>query len=210
MRRIRLSPRWTLPILLALALALFLSACGGSSAPSQGSNSSGTQAATPTTAPITPADLTTYQAQHYTISYPKDWAKSVVGDNVTFTDTGAQKGYLAIAEISNPNDITPISAGITGSINGLKTTFPDNFTQEQIPNSTTINGITWSQGGIAGSSSANGKTRSIKAIVLGANHPDKTADTKLYLIIYTGDAASFDQMVGADFQPMLNSLKFTS
>jgi len=195
--------------LLALSLALFLSACGGSSSPGQ-SSSSGAQAATPTTPPIAPADMTTYQAQHYTISYPKDWAKAVVGDNVTFTSTGAQKGYFAIEEIANPDAITPISAGITGSINGLKTTFPDNFMQEQIPNTTTINGVTWNQGGITGGSSSNGQTRSIKAIVLGANHPEKAADTKLYLIIYAADTKDFDQMASSDFQPMLTSLKFNS
>src|SRR6266702_8155491 len=104
MKHLKLSPRWTLPILLTLSLALFLSACGGSSSPGQ-SSSSGAQATTPTAPPIAPADLTTYQSQHYTISYPKDWAKSVVGNNVTFTNTGAQKGYFAIEEITNPNAI---------------------------------------------------------------------------------------------------------
>ncbi len=196
-----------LSLLLTFFLILFFSACSGGSSGSSQTSSSGT-AATSTTPSVSLVYMTSYQAQAYTINYPKDWAKTVVGDNVTFTDTGAQKGYFALTEIPNPNAFTPISAGITGSINGLKATYPNNFAIDQLPATTTINGITWNQGGASGTSASTG--RSIKAVVLGTDYPAKSANTKFFLVIYSADTSNFTQMLSSAFQPMMNSLKFTS
>jgi hypothetical protein len=196
-----------LPILLALLLlSVILGACGGSSTSSP--QSSGQQQAQATSGPISTADMQSYQDTFYSISYPKSWVKTTVGDNAVFT--GSKQGSLTIEAIANPNAITPATAGSTIGINGLKAAFPDNFQQEQISATTTINGITWNQGEISGSSTKQGQTRSVKSVVLSTNHPDTSATTKLFLVIYTADTSEFDQLATSTFEPMLNTLKLTS
>ena len=193
-----------------LSLSIILGACGGSGTSAQQSNTQqgNTQQAQPTSAPISAADMQTYQGEGYSISYPKDWTKTMAAGNVIFT--GGNKGSLTIEEIPNPNALTPATAGSTIGINGLKAAFPDNFQQEQIAATATINGITWNQGKISGSSSKDGQTRSIKSVVLSTNHPDTSPATKLFLVIYTANSSEFDQVTSSTFEPMLNTLKLTN
>ncbi|HTK06270.1 MAG TPA: hypothetical protein VL485_03800 [Ktedonobacteraceae bacterium] len=207
MRQRESSAHWSRLLVLTLSLALFLSACGNGSA-SNSQNKTPSKVVTPTAAPVSALDMTTYKSKFFSISYPKDWQKVAVGDNVTFTSS--QTGYLAIEAIPNPDALTSVSTGVLGSVKGLQSTFPNHFSKATIPDSTTINGIKWSQSGLTGSAVTKGATHTIKAIVLGTNHPDRAPGTKLFLVIYTADTSVFDQLVAAAFEPMLASLKLTN
>jgi hypothetical protein len=205
------SPRWPTIIVSILLLTLFLSACG-SGVPNkskQTNNLSPAQpAVTPTAQPVETLDMKPYKGKLFSINYPSDWQKVEVGDSVTFTSS--QTGYLSIEAIPNPDNLTSVSTGIAGSINGLKSTFPDNFTKIKTPNTTTINGVQWNQNSVSGSATAKGTTHTIRATILGVDHPERTANTKLFLVIYTADATNFDQLVASAFNPMLSSLKLTN
>jgi hypothetical protein len=152
--------------------------------------------------------MTAYKSKFFSINYPKDWQKIAVGDNVTFTSS--QTGYLAVETIPNPDALTSVSTGVSGSVKGLQSTFPNHFSKATLPDSTTINGIKWSQSGLTGSAVTKGTNHTIKAIVLGTNHPENTPKTKLFLVIYTADISVFDQLMAAAFEPMLASLKLAN
>ena len=204
-------PRWPILPLLTLLLVLFLSACGGSSN-TQKETSNNTTAIQPTPTPtaqhVETLDMTPYKGKLFSINYPADWQKVEVGDSVTFT--GTQTGYLSVEVIPNPDSLTSVSTGIAGSVNGLKSTFPVNFTKLKTPETTTINGIQWSQSSVSGGSTSKGVTRSVKATIMGVDHPERKSNTKLFLVIYTADTSNFDQLVTSAFEPMLSSLKLTN
>jgi hypothetical protein len=190
--------------MIALLLIMLLAACGSLG----GKASSSTPAATPSLTPV----LTTYKGSGYTISYPKDWKKSVNSVQSDFQDSLGANG-LVVMEFPNPNrTIQPsaiLDATLSGTVKGIPLT---NTSSANLPASVSLAGETWMQKGTIGTLSKGLVKVSFEVVVLTKNHPANTSKTRLFGFVYLGllDGSSSKLVDAQIFQAMLASFKFTS
>ncbi|HEU5229054.1 MAG TPA: hypothetical protein VFU49_14655 [Ktedonobacteraceae bacterium] len=181
-----------------LMLTLLLVGCGTDS-------TTGTTA-TPTPKPPTPTPTPnvvpqTFTGKDFTVKYPTDWKTS--GDNPVIITDSVGIYNMTITSIANANGDATVDKVLDGGISGAKGTMktPDTV---NMPATTTVGGQTWSQRAISDTSSADG----VELVALAINYPDKSPNTKSYLIIYATTKALFDQASTKYFMPMLQSFKF--
>ena len=206
-----------------LALILLLVACGGGSANNKSNTSSGTSAnpvkqVVPTTMATVRVTGTatatknplfkTYTGTGYTIQYPPDWKMTTSSSETAFTDPSGSYN-LTIGSTPNPNSAKTADQLADGGITGAKTNLK-NVQTVNVPQTTMVSGLPWSQRSITGTSTLNGQSSDIEATVLANNHPLHTTDTKGYVIVCVAAKDKFDQAQTKYFQPMVQSFKFTS
>lgn len=189
-----------------LILIFLLVACGSGSSVTNSNATATAQAAHPTPTP-TPA-LSTYKGPGFTMKYPQSWKTASSSTDVAFAD--AEGIYnMTIGFTSNPNGSATADQLADGGIAGAKTNLK-NAQMVNVPTTTTIGGQTWSQRAISGTSTVNGQSQDVEAIVLAADHPPAAADTKGYIIVYVTLKSEFDAAKNRYFTPMLQSFQFTS
>jgi hypothetical protein len=209
-----------------LTLVLLLVACaGGNNSPKSGGSSNGTgsnpvkQIVTATAyatathmaagmATATKNGLKTYTGTGFTVEYPEDWKLTTSSTETAFTDpTGSYN--LSIGSTPNPQGEKTAAqlteGGIAGAKNNLK-----NVRTVNVPQTTTVAGQIWNQSSITGTSTLNGQSSDVQAVVLANNHLAHSADTKGYVIVYVAAKDKFDQAQTKYFQPMLQSFKYTT
>ena len=207
-----------------LALLLLLVACGGGSANNKSSSiNNGTPAnpvrqvvpttmatglATGTAAAAKNPLFKTYTGAGYTIQYPPDWKMTTSSAETAFTDPSGSYN-LTIGSTPNPNSAKTADQLADGGITGAKTNLK-NVQTVDVPQTTMVGGLPWSQRSITGTSTLNGQSSDIAATVLANNHPLHTTDTKGYVIVCVAAKDKFDQAQTKYFQPMIQSFKFTS
>lgn len=193
--------------LCALVLVVFLAACSG---PGGIAASTPTPPPTPTPSPTPTPAVTVFTGEGYTISYPQDWKKSVSAGQVSFQDALGVNA-LAVVVVPNPNGIaqpgTVIAASLAGGVKGADMT---NTSPANLPASVSMAGETWTQKGTTGTASKGGQSAPYEIVVLAANHPAGSANTKLFEFIYAGPLLGSTLMDQQIFQAMLQSFKFTS
>lgn len=207
-----------------LVLMLVLVACGGGGTNTKGASTGGSTSANPikqivpTTLPsatvsVAPAsataDLTkTYTGNGFTIKYPTDWKLTTSTTEVALTDPAGSYN-LTIGSTSNPNGAKTADQLADGGIAGAKENLK-NVKTINLPQSTTVDNQTWSQRSISGTSTLNGQSSDIEAVVLANNHPTRTTATKGYVLVYLAEKDTFDQAKTKYFQAMLQSFKYTA
>jgi hypothetical protein len=202
---------------------LLLVACGGGTNTKGASTGSGTSAnpvkqIVPTTLPsatasvVMPsatADLTkTYTGNGFTIKYPKDWKLTASSAEAAFTDPAGSYN-LTIGSTPNPNGAKTADQLADGGISGAKANLK-NVKTINLPQTTTVDKQTWSQRSISGTSTLNGQSSDIEAVVLADNHPTRSAATKGYVLVYVSAKDTFEQANAKYFQAMLQSFKYTA
>ncbi|MGH2507828.1 MAG: PsbP-related protein [Ktedonobacteraceae bacterium] len=194
----------------SLVLLVLLVACGGST-PSGGTNGTASTAPAggPTPTPTPSIAMTGATATTYSITYPQTWKKTGAGDNVTFQDAPTSGNNLSIVVTPNPNGVASADKLADATVLAFGKTLT-NSKVVTISATITINGVTWSQRAITGTTKVGVQNVLVKAILLVATHPASSSNTQAYEIIYGGPEFTFDLVNAVDFQPMLNSFKFTA
>jgi len=213
-----------------LTLVLLLVACGGGNNNTKSSNSSNGNTANPVkqivptrvaTATATATHVATstatttimgpsktYKGTGFTIDYPADWKVTTSNSQTAFTDPSGDYN-LTIGTTPNPNEGKTAGQLADGGITGARANLK-NVQTVNVPQTTTINGQTWSQRSISGTSTLNGQSSDVEAAVLADNHPAHSADTKSYVIVCVARKDKFDQAQTKYFKPMLDSFKYTA
>lgn len=200
---------WSVFIGCSLMLTLLIAACSTS-------GSAGT-AAIPTPTPTPTPTVNNYTGQGYTINYPKDWTykkdnHQVAGHEVPttiFTD-GLGINTITIGVLPDPNGALSAQTVVTTAVElaGLSSS-GKNYKQVSIADKTTLGGQTWNQTADTGDITQQGSTVNVKAVGLACNYPANSPTTALYVIVYGGPTATFDNTDSTDFQPTLKSFKFS-
>jgi hypothetical protein len=203
----RVTQRMSLALSSILLVAL-LAACGGSGSTGSTGGSTPTPTATPSPTP-TPA-VTTYTANGYTISYPKDWQQSTTSIGVTFQDAQGFNAF-SIAVAPNPGGVAQPGAVLDATLASLvKEANMTNPSPANVPTSASMAGETWTQKGTTGTISKGGLSAPSEIVILATNHPANAANTKVYELIYAGPLVGSTLLDQQIFQAMLASFKFTS
>ncbi len=173
-----------------LLLVVLLAACGGTG--STGSGSTPTPKP-PTPTPTTPAvAMQTYTGTNYSISYPQNWkvdSSSAQGISQTAIHDDVSGNAFTIVGTPDPGGVSSAS-----SLADITTV--------------TINGVTWAQRSITGTTTVNGQDVPATIFLLVTLHPANAANTTAYQLIYGGPTVTFAQANVLAFQPMLQSFKF--
>jgi hypothetical protein len=202
---------WSMLIGCSILLTLVISACSTSG--SGGAPTIPTPTPTPTPSP-TPT-VNSYTGQGYTINYPKDWTyqkdnHQVAGHGVPVTVFRDSLGIntITIGVLQNPNGLFPVPTDVSTAMEfaGLSSSVK-NYKQVSIADKTTIDGQTWNQIAATDNITQQGTTK--KVVGLACNYPANSPTTALYVIVYGGPAATFDNTDSMDFQPTLKSFKFS-
>lgn len=205
----------------ALILTLLLAACGSgstnsgtgnkSSQPPNGSKSSYTLTATPTTHSSTPATtepMKVYTGSGFTIEYPQSWKETESGSEIAFTDPSGSYNLTIGASDNADGKVTAdqlVDGGLTGAKSNLK-----NVETISVPQTVTLANQTWSQRSLTGLNTYQGQSTPVQADVLATNYPTHTTATKGFIIAYVALKDKFDQAKTLYFTPMLQSFKFTA
>jgi hypothetical protein len=209
-----------------LALVLLLVACGGGSNGTKSGNANNGTTANPVKqmvptmvatathtsmgmATATKTGLTkTYTGAGYTIEYPADWKLTTSSTETAFTDpTGSYN--LTIGSTPNPDGAKTSEQLAEGGITGAKVNLK-NVETVNVASTTMVGGQEWSQRSISGTSTLNGQSSDVKAVVLANNHPSHNTETKGYVIVYVAAKDKFSDAQTKYFQPMLESFKYTA
>ena len=206
-----------------LALVVLLVACGGGNAGKSSSQKNGTSAnpvkqvvptmrATSLATSVATADQAslskTYTGAGFTIKYPADWKLTTSSTEAAFTDPSGSYN-LTIGSTPNPDGAKVADQLAENGIAGAKTNLK-NVQTVDLSQTTDVGGQSWSQRSITGTSTLNGQSSDIEAVVLANNHPAHTTDTKGFVIVYVAGKDTFDQARTKYFQPMLQSFKYVS
>ncbi|MBO0782887.1 MAG: hypothetical protein J2P37_29080 [Ktedonobacteraceae bacterium] len=198
-------------------ILLLLTACSQNSSSGSVLNSAaGTSTVrTPTHASTTPTTASTaatkvaftqYKGDGYTINYPKNWKVTKGVNAVTFNDPNSIANFV-VQIAPNPKGTIkpdkPVSTVLNSVQKGGK-----NYKKLNLPATTTINGVTWTQAGATADISAQGKTQSEKMVTLATNHEVPGRETTLFSIVYASSTQNFDRDDRSIFHPMLQSFKF--
>ena len=192
---------------IALLLIVLLAACSSLG----GTASSPTPTtATPSPTPSPTPAVTTYTGDGYTISYPKDWKKSVASGQTTFQDSlGANA--LGVVVVANPDGVAKPSTVLEATLaNAVKRGNMTNTSPANLPASVSLAGETWVQKGTTGTVGKGGASASFEVVVFTTNHPANTSKTKLFEFVYAGPLVGSTLVDAQIFQAMLASFKFTS
>ena len=201
---------WTWITICGVLLAVAFAACGSSTA-----NGTPTPKPQPTQqtqaapSPTSASDTQTYTGDGFTIDYPSSWQTSTPATGqIVFADPST--GAAVRINVVDSTGGQTADAIVTATLQQLQSQFT-NFQQlTDVPNSSTLAGDTWSQGGATYDVASNGQTTSYKAIVMADAHPANSSSAKGFLLVYVAPPDVFDQVNNDDFQPMLQSFTFTS
>lgn len=183
----------------ACLLFVLLTACGG-----VGKANGPTVTPTPTPAPVV------YKGDGFTIGYPSNWTKSTTQGQTTFQDALGNNA-LAVVEVPNPGGATqPEAVGKDSLDGGVKGANLTDTAPASLPPTLSLAGASWQQQGTTGTFTKNGVTGKLEIVVLVTNHPKKSAQTKLFEILYTGLVENSKMVDDQIFQAMLASFKFTA
>lgn len=187
--------RHALLALSAWVLVTTLAACGGSG----GS----------TTSKPTPAvTLQTYNGTGYSMHYPSNWQKSVVGDHVTFTALDG-KDVLAIFADPDLSGEPDSSAVASQSISRFAGTLFTHAQAVTVPPTFITGKVTWIQLSETGILTTADPGTQGNLFLLVTSYPPQTKNTVTYQIEYYGSAPTFGQ-ANVSFMQMLQSFSFTS
>jgi hypothetical protein len=197
---------WLVLIYCSFMLTIILTAC----------NTSGTGTTTiPTPTPTPAPALTTYPGQGYTIGYPKGWTykkdnHQVAGHGVPATTFTNGINTLTVGVLPNPNGAISAQTVVATAVQlaGINSS-GKNYQQVSIAPQTTVSGQTWNQAAATGDVTQQGNTVNAKAVGLACNYPANSPNTTLYIIVYGGPTATFDNTDSTAFQPILQSFKFS-
>jgi hypothetical protein len=166
---------------------------------SQSAHTSATTASSATAgsgggAPSTPAGFKTYQASYlgvsFSIAYPPDWTISPnTSEHATFIEGAA--GSFAV-QVS-PKPYTPsqtVQMGIANTKQGASSS-----QIVSMPSTTTVNGVTWSQGGVI----VNKSSGPLELVIMA------TRTSHLIILMYDGSPQSFNTLNQNVYQPMVQS-----
>lgn len=177
---------------------------------------SGNSSATPTSAPNpTPtqasAALKLYTGDGFTIQYPQDWTVKVDSGHslVSFTDPITQSTF-AIQTTPNPQAAIGSDQIIANAGTALEAVGLTQVKASGSASDTTLAGETWKQQAYTANVKYNGSSVPAKTVVLTNNYPAQSLDTKAYTLLYGAAQIVFDQVNQLDFQPTLQSFKYTS
>lgn len=204
-----------------LLLVLLLVACGGKNN-ATGNSSNGASSANPvkqmaptvtptrqvTAAATQSALFKTYTGNGFTVQYPQNWKVTTSNTETAFTDPSGIYN-LTIGLTPNPNGAKTADQIAESGIAGAKTNLK-NVQAVDVPQTADVGGQSWSQRSISGTSTLNGQSSDVQAVVLANNHPNHTTDTKGYVLVYVAAKDQFEQAKTKYFQPMLESFKYTS
>lgn len=183
-----------------LAVALLLAAC--SSLGSTASSSTPTASSSPTPA------VTMYTGDGFTLSYPKNWTKSVNAGQTIFQDSLGENA-LTVVVVANPHGVAKpsdvLKTTLAGAVKGSDLTAPS---PANLPGSVSLAGETWLQGGERGTVTKGGASAAFEIVVLTTNHPANASTTKLFALIYAGQLEGSTLVDAQLFQAMLASFKF--
>ncbi len=205
----------------ALVLTLLLAACGSSPGTSSTSNtgksstthvsngntSSYTLTATPTSS-MQSTMMKTYVGKGFTIEYPETWKETASGSEVAFIDPTGSYSMTVGTSANSEGSVTAdqlVNGGLTGARANLK-----NVETVSVPQTTTLAAQSWSQRSLTGTTTVQGQTTPVQAVVLATNYPQHTTATKGYIIAYVAVKDKFAQAQTTYFTPMLQSFKFTA
>jgi photosystem II reaction center protein PsbP len=192
----------------SLVLLVLLVACGGSSPAATATPTTSTTSG-PAPTPTPSIAMSTAAGTTYSISYPQSWKKSGAENDVSFQDSPTSGNNLSVVVSPNPNGAVPASTLADTTIQALGKTFTGTKTVTIAP-TITVNGVTWSQRAVTGTTKVGNQNVDIKVVLLVAVHPASGASTQAYEIIYGGPIFTFDLINAINFQPMVQSFKFTA
>jgi hypothetical protein len=207
-------PRWMALFSCAILFTVLLAACGGG-----GGSTTSTPTPTPTTAakasPTTPPTMTpvtsstTYTGNGFSVSYPTGWqAMTAKKSEVDFVDPTGNYAFTVVFA-PDPSGLATPDILMTAEINALKASIK-NPQAANVPSPVTVGGDKWLQKSLTGQVSVGGQNVPGQVIVLVDVHPAHAATSMSYSILLSGPSAAFDTTNASDFQPMLQSFKFTS
>lgn len=203
--------RMSLGLGVALLMVL-LAACGGGSSGSTGTTPT-PKASTPTPTPTPAVAMQTYTGNGFTVSYPQGWTPDASNSQgisqVAITDKTTGNAFTIVAT-PDPGGISSADKLADASIQALSKAAVKDGKAVSVDPSVTINGVTWAQRAITGTTTVNGQSVPVKVILLVTVHPASAANSQAYQLIYGGPTLLFDQTNTQIFQPMLQSFKFTA
>jgi len=205
------TPRRIAFVLCAITFTLLLAACGGGGA---SSNSTPTPTATakpsPTAPPVTPTlSTTTYTGHGFSIAYPQGWQVNTSKKNeVDFIDPTGNFG-LVVIYAPDPGGLASPDTFMAAEYNTIKAGVK-NPQAVNVPSPVTIGGDKWLQKALSGQVTVSGQDVPGQINILEDVHPAHSASSMGYSILLTGPSAGFDAINANDFQPMLQSFKFTA
>lgn len=208
--RMKTIPHWILYAVCSILLAAAFAACGGSTTTSTSTpKPQPTQSAQAAPSPTSASNAQTYTGDGFTIDYPSTWQTSTpAAGQIIFADPST--GAAVRINVVDSTGGQTADAIVTATLQQLQSQFT-NFQQlTDVPNSATLAGDTWSQGGATYDVTSNGQTTSYKAVVMADAHPANSPSAKGFLLVYVAPPDVFDQVNNDDFQPMLQSFTFTS
>lgn len=191
-------------------LALMLVGCGGNSDARGVSNNrlSPTASSSAALTKTPEAIFKAYTNTTFKVNYPQDWKTTSSTTGVAFTEPTGNYN-LTIGFTPNPKGAATPDQLADGGVSGAKTHLKD-VQLVKIPSSTVIDGQTWSERAITGTSSVDGQSAEVEAVILATNHPQATGNTRGYIIVYVALKKAFDEGESKYFTPMLKSFQFTS
>lgn len=203
-------PRWMTLLFCVIILTVLLTACGGGGTTSNSTPTPTTAAkASPTTPPTPTASSRTYSGNGFSLSYPQGWqAMTAKKSEVDFVDPTGNYAFTVVFA-SDPNGLAGPDIFMTAEINALKATVK-NSQPANVPSPVTVGGDKWLQKSLTGQVSVGGQNVTGQVIVLVDVHPAHAATSMSYSILLSGPRAAFDTTNASDFQPMLQSFKFTA
>ncbi|WP_376793760.1 hypothetical protein [Thermogemmatispora sp.] len=198
---------------LLFLLALSLVACGGESGGTGASRPTASVGASPTASLITApggVQLKLYRGDGFSIGYPPDWRVSPAGSSVEFSHE-ADSATVSVQVVPNPNAITSPEETVTVSLDTIgKSGLYKNFKKIALEPTASVGGETWQQQGATGDVQILGQQVSMEIILLAANHPAHSSQTRLFSIYIAVPVARYQQLSASALKPMLQSFRFLS
>ncbi len=198
----------------AIIFTVLLAACGGG-----GSSTTSNPTPTPTTAaklsPTIPATTTpktssnTYTGNGFSVSVPQGW-QTTTGkkSEVDFVDPTGNYAFTVVFA-PDPSGLVSPDTLMTAEYNAIKVNVK-NSQAVIVPSPVTVGGDKWSQKAMAGKVSVGGQDVPGRIYILVDVHPAQSASSMSYSILLSGPDAAFASFNSNNFQPMLQSFKFTA
>jgi hypothetical protein len=147
-----------------------------------------------------------YQGDGYSIGYPKAWKVIKSVNAITFSDSAGVTEFV-VQMAPNPKGVLlpekAVERSLTGMQKGAK-----NYKKLNIPATTTLNGVTWFEGGASIDTQASGRLLRSTVVTMATNHPMQDESTTLFSFVYTCPTRNFETLNRTIFQPMLQSFRF--
>ncbi|MBO0789376.1 MAG: hypothetical protein J2P36_00265 [Ktedonobacteraceae bacterium] len=161
---------------------------------------------TPASTATTKVAFTQYKGDGYTINYPKNWKVTKGVNAVTFNDPNSSANFV-VQRAPNPKGIMKPDKPVSTVLSSVQKS-GKHYKKLNLPATTTINGVTWTQAGATADLPTHGKMQNEKMVTLATNHAVPGRETTLFSIVYASSTQNFDHDDRSIFHPMLQSFKF--